>query len=121
MAVFDTNIVIDYLNGCLPARRELEAVRKPVVSIVTWMEVLAGIPEELRARVEEFFADTCEVVPVTKEVASHAIHFRREMRLKLLDAVVLATAYLRNEILVTRDKGFAVAGPLVRVPYAIME
>ena len=43
-ALFDTNILIDYLNGRDEAQRELAAYRQRLISIVTWMEVLAGVP-----------------------------------------------------------------------------
>ena len=119
MAVFDTNIIIDYLNGHAPARTEFEAVRRPVVSIITWMEVLVGVPADARADVEAFLADRCDVVPIDQEIARHAVVFRADRRLKLLDAIVLATAFSRNQVLVTRDSGFKAGDPLVRIPYHI--
>lgn len=119
MAVFDTNIIIDYLNGHAKARVEFEAVRRPVVSIVTWMEVLVGVPEDVRPMVEEFFQDSCDVISVDDQIARHAVAFRAKKKLKLLDAIVLATAFSRNQALITRDSGFNESDPLVRIPYKI--
>jgi len=119
MAVFDTNIIIDYLNGHAPARTEFDAVRRPVVSIITWMEVLVGVPADARVEVEEFLADRCDIALIDEEVARHAVIFRTDRRLKLLDAIVLATAFSRNQVLVTRDSGFKADDPLVRIPYHI--
>ncbi|EBW9044147.1 VapC toxin family PIN domain ribonuclease, partial [Salmonella enterica subsp. enterica serovar Enteritidis] len=50
--LFDTNILIDYLNGLEPAREELRRYDDRFISIVSWMEVLAGtdssVEEETR-------------------------------------------------------------------------
>ncbi len=119
MAVFDTNIIVDYLNGHPPARTELDAVKHPLASIISWAEVLVGIPEDTRPVVEAFFAERFEVVPLDEEVARQAVRFRLEKKLKLLDAVVLATAFMRNTVLVTRDTDFKADDPLVRIPYRL--
>lgn len=41
-AVFDTNILIDYLNGRIEAETELARYRERLISRITWMEVLVG-------------------------------------------------------------------------------
>ena len=38
-ALFDTNILIDYLRGIPAAREELGRYRPKAISLVTWMEV----------------------------------------------------------------------------------
>jgi predicted nucleic acid-binding protein len=40
--LFDTNILIDYLRGIPQARAEADRHSDRAVSIVTWMEVMAG-------------------------------------------------------------------------------
>ena len=42
-AVIDTNILIDYLNGIDAARLELARYDRPLISVITEIEVLAGI------------------------------------------------------------------------------
>jgi predicted nucleic acid-binding protein len=45
-ALFDTNILIDYLRGIDAARDELAYYTEKCISIITWMEVMAGaVPE----------------------------------------------------------------------------
>lgn len=44
-AVFDTNILIDYLIGNLLAKKEIEQYQSPQISIITKMEILVGVPE----------------------------------------------------------------------------
>jgi len=41
-ALFDTNILIDYLNGIGVARSELALYEQPMISSITWMEVMVG-------------------------------------------------------------------------------
>src|ERR1035441_2388682 len=40
--LFDTNILIDYLRGMAPARAECDRHADRAVSIISWMEVMAG-------------------------------------------------------------------------------
>ena len=117
-AVFDTNILIDYLNGIDEAKDEIKRFRKPCISIITWMEVLIGAkgPEEEQAI--RRFLSRFEVVTLSSTVAEEAIRIRREHRLKLPDAIVWATATDCEAILVTRNtKDFPEDEPSVRVPY----
>jgi len=41
-AVVDTNILVDYLQGFAAAQDELAHYSAPVISLVTWMEILIG-------------------------------------------------------------------------------
>ena len=45
-ALFDTNILIDYLNGIDAARQEIARYEHPSISLITWMEVLVGTTAE---------------------------------------------------------------------------
>jgi predicted nucleic acid-binding protein len=60
------------------------------------------------------------VLPLDDAAANHAVLIRRERRLKLPDAIILATAVSRNMTLVTRDeKAFGKHNANVRIPYRI--
>lgn len=60
------------------------------------------------------------ILPVTLEVADEAALIRRERRLKLPDAIILATARVHELVLVTRNtKDFPADDPMVRVPYQL--
>ena len=43
--VFDTSILIDYLDGIEAARRELALYTRPLISPITWIEVIVGTRE----------------------------------------------------------------------------
>jgi len=118
-ALLDTNILIDYLNGIDTAREEIERYRAPLISLVSWMEVMVGAtPEEepvVRAFLQQF-----ELVPVDASVAELAVRIRREHRMRLPDAIVWASAQVRSALLVTRNtKDFSPDVPGVREPYRL--
>jgi predicted nucleic acid-binding protein len=118
-ALFDTNILIDYLNGIPAARKELELYEMHAISIVTWMEVMSGGEAEL-AEVTRAFLNRFTVIPVGDAIAERAVKLRRERRLKLPDAIILATSLESGLMLVTRNtKDFGGKLPGVRNPYRV--
>ena len=117
-AVFDTNILIDYLGGVDAARDEMRRYRQRLISIVTWMEVLIGARSDDETDVIEMFLRDFRVVEVTRPVARDAIDLRRAHRIRLPDALIWASARAESALLVTRNtKDFPKNDPGVRVPY----
>lgn len=119
-AVFDTNILVDYLNGIPAASRELDQYEEIAISIVTWMEVLAGVDGAEEESITREFLLRFTVHSVEKAVAERAIKIRRSHKVKLPDAIIWATAHELGRILVTRNtKDFSEKDPGIRVPYQI--
>lgn len=117
-ALFDTNILIDYLGGLEAARTELGRYRRRLISIVTVMEVLAGARGAGDEDVISLFLRDFQVVDLTRPVAAEAVDLRRAHRMRLPDAIVWASARTESAILVTRNtKDFPRDDPSVRVPY----
>lgn len=117
-ALFDTNILIDYLNGSAAARSELDRYRERLISTITWMEVLAGARTEAEEDVIEMFLRDFTLVEVSRPVARAAVALRREHRLRLPDAVIWASAQHESALLISRNtKDFPRDEPGVRVPY----
>jgi predicted nucleic acid-binding protein len=118
-ALFDTNILIDYLNGIDAARKELERYEQPAISVITWIEVLVGAKASAEAETRRFLAGF-EQVGITPEVADRAVTLRKLDRLRVPDAIILATAQTENIVLVTRDtKEFSKEMPGIRIPYRL--
>jgi hypothetical protein len=116
---FDTNILIDYLNGLEAARKELSRFDQRLISIVTWMEVMVGVTADDEPDVRAFLR-SFEIVPIDEEVANDAVVLRRTHRLRLPDAIVWATARCRRALLVTRNtKDFPSDDVGLRVPYRV--
>jgi predicted nucleic acid-binding protein len=118
-ALFDTNILIDYLNGIENAREELLLHAEPMISTVSWMEVMVGVTGEQEAKVRQFL-DGFRQVPIDLGVAERAVALRREHRVRLPDAIIWASAECENALLVTRNrKDFPPEDPGVRIPYEL--
>jgi hypothetical protein len=117
-ALFDTNILIDYLNGVDGAKTEMARHRHRLVSIVTWMEVWAGARDTAEEDVIDMFLRDFRTVELTRGIAREAVEIRRKKRVRLPDAIIWATARAESALLVTRNtKDFPRDDPGIRVPY----
>jgi predicted nucleic acid-binding protein len=120
--VFDSNIVVDYLNEDSRASDILAKYPDKVISRITWMEILAGAADaadetRLRTVLSRF-----RVVELTSNVAETAVMLRRghTPRLKLPDAIIYATAKEESCNLLTRNtRDFSSSASDVTVPYTI--
>ena len=118
--VFDSNIIIDALNGFPEAATEIRSATVRSTSIICWIEVLAGCPTPEAERVARNLLSKFRVVPVGQPIAEQAVVIRKSMRLKLPDALVLATAQTLGVQLSTRNThDFSEADPTIRVPYQL--
>ena len=117
-AVFDTNILIDFLTGRIEAQEEFDRYTRRGISIVTWMELQIGSRTEDEADVIDLFLREFRVIEITRQVARRAAEIRRRTRVRFPDAIIWATAQLESAQLVTRNtKDFPTNDPLVRIPY----
>ena len=116
---FDTNIVIDWLQKRPEAASELARYDNHRISRIAWAEVLAGEPPESRDRAERMIR-RFEIVELDERIAAIAADIRHRMRMKLLDAIIFATAQVNGGILISRDvKAFPSGTPGIRVPYVL--
>jgi len=114
---FDSNILIDALTGDRIAHAEIARVDRPWISRITWIEVLSKEPGGTLKIIENFLGGF-SIDEVDTRIAAHAAALRRERpRLKLADAMILASAQVNHRILVTRNvKDFPANMPGIRVP-----
>jgi predicted nucleic acid-binding protein len=118
-ALFDTNILVDYLNAVPEARIELQRYREKAISIITWMEVMVGADGDLETATRSFL-NGFTIVAVDEGIAERAVTLRRSHRIKLPDSVIWATAQAHAMLLVTRNtKDFPGDDPGVREPYRL--
>ena len=118
--LFDTNILIDHLNGIAKATREVRLSNDPAISMITWIEVMTGASEPDEEGVLRAFLLNFECLPVSSAVAERAAVVRRQMKIKMPDAIILATAEVAGRKLVTRNvKDFPSGMRGVRVPYKV--
>lgn len=118
--VFDTNILIDYLNGVEKARKELSKPGKKIISLITAIELLVGAENVDEQEGVEAFLAHFDKSAVDQVVADLAVIVRKEYRLKIPDAIIYATALSQEATLLTRNtKDFQKKMPFVAIPYTL--
>ncbi|AOK43202.1 type II toxin-antitoxin system VapC family toxin [Burkholderia vietnamiensis] len=118
-ALFDTNILIDYLGGVEAARDELARYESRAISVVTWMEVLVGATASDDAAIRTWLS-SFDIIPLDGAVANRAVAIRQARRIRLPDAIVWASAQVNGLLLVSRNtKDFPVTEPGIRAPYQL--
>lgn len=118
-AVFDTNIVIDALNGLAQANAEYERYERVFISRITWMEILIGATGD-DAELRDFLESLFEIVSIDVTVSEIAVQLRRKYRMKLPDAIIWATAKATDSVLVTRNtKDFDPNWEGIYLPYQV--
>jgi predicted nucleic acid-binding protein len=121
IAVFDSNIVIDFLNGIEQARKELAQYKRAYISPITWIESQVKAPEGLEAATRAAVDRQFQRLELDEKTLSEGLIIRRELRLKLPNALIFAAARVNGWLLVTRNtKDFPASMLGVRVPYALM-
>ena len=118
-ALFDTNILIDYLNGFVAAKTEIGRYSHIAISVITWVEVMVGAKPEEEAAVRRFLS-RFEHILLRASIAERAVSIRRETRMRLPDAIIRASAESEHALLVSRNtKAFPEDKPWMRVPYKL--
>ena len=102
---FDTNILIDFLNGIPQAQATLTPFTRRVISRITWMELMAGVKDTPDEDLTRNFLTQFEVHEITADIAEAAITLRRHHipKLRLTDSIILASARLIGCRLTTRN------------------
>ena len=113
----DTNILIAYFGGDVMARKALERFSPLRLPAIAYAEFLSGLKDEReRSTLDEILHKLFEIVQTDTAICREAAHLRRESRLKLMDALIYATARAGGGSLITRDKDFDKSWPDVYIP-----
>ena len=104
--LIDTNILIYIIKG----NPKVEYFAKSeilAISYITEMEVLGKyqITEPEKQTIAEVF-DYCYVLEMDAQIKQYAINIKQQVKMKLPDAIIAATAIKYNLPLVTSDKDF---------------
>ena len=102
--VLDTNILIYLFNGDKALAESLH-LKELYVSVITEMKLLSfpDLIESERVQIKSFLSEAT-IVELSNEIKEAAITIRATHRIKLPDAIVLATAEYLNLPLLTADK-----------------
>lgn len=119
IAVFDTNIIIDALNGIAEADAEYACYERVLISRITWIETMVGAKGDGQ-RERDFLTRFFITAPLDDATAEMTVQLRREYRLRLPDAMIWATARVQDAEFVTRNtKDFAPSWTGIRIPYSL--
>src|SRR4029453_6543530 len=117
-ALLDSDILLDFLDGYASAAREIARSHELCISVISWMEFMAGARTEADEDIRRAFLAHFRVVPLAPRVAEETVALRRKHRLKLPDAIIWASAITENCLLVSRNKkDFPANEAGVRFPY----
>ncbi len=117
-ALFDTNILIDFLNGISEAKKEIEIYRHRFISRISWMEVMVGAENEKEQKSTREFLENFKIIEIDQEISEEGVRIRQKDKIRLPDALIAATAQVHHCLLVTRNsKDFDSKKPWVRIPY----
>ncbi len=104
--VLDTDVLIDFLRGREETRgflHDLADHSVPCCSVISVAEIYAGMrPEETASTAD--LLDGLVILPVTREIAETAGHFKRRSksrRLELADCLIAATALVEGASVAT--------------------
>jgi predicted nucleic acid-binding protein len=111
--LLDSNVVISYLNASISpeAMQIIDDIvdENAIISVVTKMETL-GFEFKVQEdqSITEDFINSSTVLFMDEEIVDKTILIRRTKKIKLPDAIIAATAIVKDLILVTNNiKDFA--------------
>ena len=118
--LFDTNILIDHLEGYRAASEAISSHPGAAISVITWVEVMSGVPSAQEDAMR-LWLDRFHLIHVDADIAVYAAVLRQERRLDLADALIVATAQASGRTLVTRDRALCheLDDPPVLIPYEL--
>lgn len=100
----DSNILIYAGDPRYPFLRTFLTTINPVVSIVSYIEVVGyhKLTNEQRQYFEELF-DLIPIIFVDQRIAEQAVKLRQQRKITLGDSIIAATALVEGYTLVTRN------------------
>lgn len=117
--IVDSCVLIDVLNGHTVAREALRALHDLHVSVIARAEVLTGARNEAARGGAFALLAPLVMIDVDVAIADHAAAIRQAHRIKLPDALILASAARLGMPLVTRDGHFPPGHAEVVIPYRL--
>lgn len=102
MLLLDTNILTDVLRGEAMALAWLEQQQNPRISVISWIEVLAGCRDGDIEAVQTWL-ESFPRLPLDDAISRETVRLRKQHGLQVPDAIILATARCAQLTLATRN------------------
>jgi tRNA(fMet)-specific endonuclease VapC len=112
--IFDTSVLVQRI-------RDRSEFQEGTISVITLIEFLRGIEsEEKRKKSLALIEQTFEIADITREVAVSYLKLFFDLKKKGestsdADTLIAATAYTRNEEVLTMDRDFLKFEPMIKV------
>jgi len=102
--VLDSNVIIDASKGIISTQNIVNEYDYLYSSIISYVENKGyNYSDNEEKEIVTQILNSVEIVDVNKEIADIAINYRKIKKIKLPDALVLATAKYLNADLLTSD------------------
>jgi len=104
--LLDTNSVIYFFSGEEKISKLIESAKDEIfISFITQIELLCFDTDDRLAqkRIKEFIEDI-KVILIDDKIISNTIEYRKNLKIKVPDAIICATAKTLRLTLVTADK-----------------
>lgn len=101
----DTNILIYLLKGD-NTLSELLYNKRLFISFISELELLSYPVDKAESKKIKSLLKDCQIVELNEDIKHLTIELRKQYKLKLPDAIVVASSVYSNSPLITADKGF---------------
>jgi predicted nucleic acid-binding protein len=103
--ILDSNIVIYLSQKKLSIDEIFEDGKRYNISLVTYMEILSyNFPSKEEENFIRKLLSLFRVIDINKMIAKEVIKLKKKRKIKLPDAIIVATALIEDAILYTNDK-----------------
>lgn len=104
----DTNTIIEFLGGAFPNEKALWLDKiiednRNHISVINQIELLGFEADPQEIKTIEDFVTEIKVFPLTDAIVKKTIVLRRNLKIKLPDAIIAATALVHDLVLITRN------------------
>lgn len=104
--LIDTNVAIGYLDSTLPESglALIDEIPETTLSVVTRIELLSWRnATEAQISILQDYIRHAHVIGLSEDVVKETISIRKKHRVKLPDAIIVATALVHDLVLLTRN------------------
>ena len=104
----DSNIIVYLSKGQLKIEKILERYDQFYISIITYMEVMGyQFPGNEEKKIIKELLENFKIIYINSEIAESVISIRQQHKIKLPDAIILATAkFMRCDLMTRNIKDF---------------
>lgn len=103
-AILDSNVIIDAVRNLIDIERSIFQFRQVYISLITYIEVLGyNFKDENEKLLTSQILGMFEIINPDIEIADLTISYRKMKKIKVPDAIILATARKINAVLLTSN------------------